>query len=218
MKTQTIQKTKNILKDMFKAIVYPPKSLINFFLLTSTMSIKMFSTERAKLFSKLFEHYFLQINKAKIEKRKVEIEIDFEELGSVMEYLKTSLQTTFGIIILIYLIFGFIASSLISGLLVALGIPFDIVLSMGAIWSVIAITYYIGLAIYLGKKYVLNILIDQKFLKQAIYNETAYIYSKSCDIDEEVANITMQHLSSSLLLTSQNQNDENLKKIIGVEK
>jgi len=213
------QKIISIIKTVAKTIVYPPDAMINQFLLANGMMAKMFSSEKARLFSTLFQHYFLQIEKAKREKRKAEIEINFAEMGAVVEYLKTNLQASFILVTMVYLIFGFFFSTAISALMLALHIPFEIVLAINAPLSIIAILYYVGLTLYLIKTEVMTVDINQKYLKQQIFIETAYIYRKSVEIDKEVADMTIQHITNSLMLHQEDKKtDENLKNLIGVKK
>ena len=209
----------NILKTVGKSIVYPPNAMISYFLLISMISIKMIATEKAKLFSILFQHYFLQIQKAKKEKRKAEVEINFAEIGAVIEYLKSTLKLTFTIVILLYLVLGFFITTAISGILIFLHVPFEYVIAIQVPVSIIAIIYYLGLSIYLIAKEITTTEVNQDFLKQQIFYETAYIYQKSCEIDKEVADMTMYHLSTSLMLDNEKtKTDKELKQIIGVEK
>ena len=211
-------KATNILKTAAKAVIYPPKPLINYLIMISMIFLKALSIEKAKLFSKLFQHYFLQILKAKKEKRKAEIEINFAELGAVIEYLQTALKTAFIAIAIIYLVVGFFATSAISAILLLLHVPFQYVIAIQAPLSVIAIIYYAGLTVYILIKQVFTININQDFLKQQIFYETAYIYKKSCEIDKEVADMTVYQLTNSLLLHEKEKREAELKQIIGVEK
>ena len=206
---------------LVKGLFYPPAFMVNGLLHLLSSMLKIVSFEKSKLFSKLYEHYFAQILKAKAEKRSIEIKVNIEDTGAIFQHLKQVIEMTFFIISLIYVIAGTTLPTLILlGLQQANVISFT-ALSWGFTLSSLLFAYYIGLFGYMSIKNIFATSPNQKYLKFLIFDELAYIYAKSAEVDEEVAEITIQNLKRSLIIEDEEKKNEKIKDLkvfMGVEK
>jgi hypothetical protein len=156
----------------------------------------------------------VQIEKAKNEKRESEIKINFEEVGATLTYLSTNISIAIVCTLVLYTIFIYIVSIAAPMFVDFSSIEELISILLGTL--VVMYLYYLIMMIIVVKKYVLTKYPNQYFLKKQIENELAYIYQKAKKIDEEVADLTVYHLSNSLLLQEKEtkKDETKLKNIL----
>ena len=207
--------TKSLL-PYFLAIFYPIKKVQGIIFGLMLSLIKALSKERSDISSKFYDYYFNKILDAKKHKQALSIEPNIKDLGGVIELSRLTKGATSTFFIFGYMSFiGFMPFFLYQTFSGIFGAKFAMATS-----SLLG-TYYTLLVIYLIYKKLVEIKPMQYLLKIFIRNEFVYIFAKTAEIDEEVAEISMQQVQESILLKDENNFNkkfEKLEKDLGVKK
>ena len=177
------------------AIFYPVSKVQGIIFGLMLSLIKALSKERSDISSKFYDYYFNKVLDAKKHKQSLSIEPNIKDLGGVIELSRLTKGATST-----FFIFGYMA---LTGIVPIFAYKifariFDLKFAM--IVSSLLGTYYTLLVIYLIYKKLVEIKPMQYLLKIFIRNEFVYIYAKTSEIDDEVAEISMQQVRESILL------------------
>ena len=192
----------------FMALFYPVQKAQGVVFGFTLQIVKALSVERSDISSKFYDYYFHRILYAKHHKQSMSIEPNIKELGDLIELVRLvkGITTTF-------FMFGYIILAGIMPLVAYkyLAIVFGAKFAMSL--SGFLGTYYVILVVYLLYKKVVDLKPIQYLLKIFIRNEFAYILAKTSEIDDEVADITMQQVQESILLNDEKLFDKKFKKL-----
>lgn len=178
-------------------LFYPTKKVTDLFFMVSLAIVKSTSFEKARLGSVMFHEYFNDILTAKKQEKSLNLKPNLGEIGAVVEMAKLSYSLAILLVGTMYLMFIFMIPATLVGIFQSMGISLKIIL----IIIPLLMLWYIGvifkLAIVLFKKQF-----PQHIMKLYLKEEFAYVYSKASEIDEESANLTIDHLKESIMIKS----------------
>jgi len=202
-----IKKIKSIV-PYFTALFYPVNKVqgIVFGLILSL--IKALSKERSDISSSFYDYYFGKILYAKKHKQSMSIEPNIKDLGGVIELSRLTKGATST-----FFIFGYMALAGIMPVIIYKVLALIIGAKLAMTLSGFLGTYYTFLVFFLIYKKIVEIKPMQYLLKIFIRNEFVYIYAKTSEIDDEVADIAMQQVQESILLSDEKSFNKKFKKL-----
>jgi|RifCSPlowO2_12_1023861.scaffolds.fasta_scaffold01135_8 hypothetical protein len=187
--------------------VYPTRKINDMFFGFVLKLYKIISPNAAGVSSILYGHYFNSVLTAKNQRKDLTQEINIKDLGAAFNLANTVRYSSF----LLQFLFFFVGMFLIPGAVYALlgkVLPLKIIVSLA---TALPIWYMIVSFIMLSKFFKEKP--DQQILKTYIAKDFGYLYAKSAEIDEEVAEIAIEQVISSMLLKREDEYEKRIKTI-----
>lgn len=192
--------------------VFPTEKVTNMFFSFSLAIIKITSAVRAGYATQLYEYYFKYVLDAKRKNESISIVPKIDILGDVIEFAQVGQKLSLALTMINYLVLPVLLPILFYSFF-----KNDIPLAIKLTGFVV--TYY-SLVFFYTVYMILTTKLKQSTLKSFLYSELNYVYAKTSEIDEEVAQIAMTQIKDSLLLENEKNlkpKQTELKKIIGVK-
>lgn len=188
-------------------LVYPTQKVLDTVFSLALNAVKYVSYDRAKIGSALFDIYFSEILQAKKLQKQVSLKPNLGEIGAVIETAKLTYAVALIVLGFMYLYFVFAIPTFLYATLQSV-VSVKIIVALAGAMTI----YYTGLLLFLAAK-LFKRQVPQVVIKSYLKEEFAYVYAKAAEIDQEVADITIDYLKDSLLIHSDDHYAAHIAKL-----
>lgn len=203
----------SVLKAL-RVIIYPTKTMIGKTYRVMSRVVKATSMEKSTVSTLAFSEYYNLNEKARKNQTKTSVSVELSTIGGVLSLFRTTLLATYSTLLFLYIIIGITIPTIFGTMLVeSLGAR----AAMSWVELLLLLPFYFmiisAMMAYQGfgkdsveiEAYLYNIMMEEEF---------KYIYLKSREFNSEIADLTLNQIQDTLLLSQDKQQIVERKKDI----